>query len=75
MPPTIFTIRSFGTRQDCAGITVLKNTLATEYLGQSVSVQFARPSGIKSVIFVDVTADAITESYGLRQPVDFKALL
>lgn len=75
MSHTTFTIRSFGTRQDCAGVTALKNTLAAEYQEQSVSVEYARPSGIKSVIFVDVTAGAITESYGKRQPVDFIALM
>lgn len=71
MPGRTFTIRSFNSRRECAGLDVLEDVLAKNYQGQSVSVQFTRSSGIDAVVFVDVTADAIRESYGERQPVDF----
>jgi len=71
----MYTIRQFSERRECATVDTLRETLASDYRGQSVAVQFETPRGMKQSVFVDVDdAGEIAESHGRQAPVDFDAL-
>ncbi|MFC5079575.1 hypothetical protein VTH8203_01359 [Vibrio thalassae] len=71
----MFLIRDYGNDTPCKSIVELKSQLAALYPNQSVSIQYARPSGIETVDFVDVSdSGVVTESYGDASLYDFEAL-
>lgn len=69
-------IKAFGRDREFTSVQALKNALAQEYRGQSVSIVYAaKPRGLLRAIFVDVSGDGkVNESYGSRRVVDFEVI-
>jgi hypothetical protein len=70
-----FVIRQFAIRRPCDSIEELKATLLDECMGESVTIQYSRPSGMLATMFVDVTDGGVVESYGEQKCVDLDAIL
>jgi hypothetical protein len=68
------TIRNFENKIDCQDVKALRNALPS-YLGKSIRIQYTKPSGINSILLVDVDASGnVTESNGNRSALTFEEI-
>lgn len=70
----MYLIRAFSQRVECPDVEALECTLQSDFLGQSVSIQFTRPSGMAATIFVDVQEGGVVQSYGEQRPINLRGI-
>ncbi|WP_075881827.1 hypothetical protein [Vreelandella massiliensis] len=71
---SMFLIRAFATQVSCQSLAELGGVLHRDFVGQSVTVQFDRPSGLRHVAFVDVNESGLVSSYGAPLPAELAPL-
>lgn len=69
-----FLIRAFATQVPCQSLAELGGVLHRDFVGQSVTVQFDRPSGLRHVAFVDVNDSGLASSYSAPLPAELAPL-
>ena len=71
----MLTIRNFHHNPQFANIAEVKQALMVDFLGKSVTIEYRKPSGIKTCVWVDVAPDGqVSESYGDCKLLDWDAL-